>query len=553
MPTVFQHPGVYMTEVPPSSRPIEGVATSVAAFVGRTPMGPANMPTRVTSWTEFARTFGDPNPKVGPFLDDSYMAHAVRGYFLNGGTTCWIVRVEEANFGHVRKALLASSVDKADPAFAFVPLPGLPDSMTVKITVADDPAPTPATDPPAPPTVTVTVTAENPDDPEFSAKQESKPEVFRGLSARRDDGKYLVKVINAAGVGSRLVSAEEVDPASKLTRALPKAGDYPLAAPPDDEKPTPMDISGDSSVRSGMTGLEIASEVTMVCLPDLFPLAGVGDDGALTNPDAVRSVQGNLVAACAGSGRMAILDPPPGLKPTDVQTWRDDPAMPNDPYATLYWPWIEVLHPITGEKFTMPPCGHVAGVWARTDTNRGVHKAPANEELMGTVGLGYLAADGDSDLLNPDGINVIRGFTGRGTRIWGGQDAGGQHRAGMEVRQRPAAVQLRRDVDPQRHELGGLRAQRRAVVGPAACLGQQFPDRRLAQRCAVRHDARRRVLRQVRRGHQPPGPDRWRPGEHPHRDRPRQAGGVRRLPDQPVRRDRHVAARPSESEESPHG
>jgi phage tail sheath protein FI len=420
MPTVFQHPGVYMTEVPPSSRPIEGVATSVAAFVGRTPMGPANMPTRVTSWTEFVRNFGDPNPKVGPFLDDSYMAHAVRGYFLNGGTTCWIVRVEEANFGHVPKALLTSSVDKADPAFAFVPLPGLPETMTVKVTVADDPAPTPATDPPAPPTVTITVTAEDPGDPEFSAKQESKPEVFAGLSATRGaKSKYILSVINASGTGSRLVSAEEVDPATKLARALPKAGDYPLTAPDDAEKPTPMDISGDSSVRSGMTGLEIASEVTMVCLPDLFPLAGLNDDGTVADMDAVRSVQGDLVAACSAGGRMAILDPPPGMKPTDVQTWRDDAAMPNDPYATLYWPWIEVLHPITGEKFTMPPCGHVAGVWARTDNDRGVHKAPANEELLGSVGLAYLAADGDSDTLNPDGINVIRGFTGRGTRIWG--------------------------------------------------------------------------------------------------------------------------------------
>ena len=126
MPTVFQHPGVYMTEVPPSSRPIEGVATSVAAFVGRTPMGPANLPTRVTSWTEFVRNFGDPNPKIGPFLDDSYMAHAVRGYFLNGGTTCWIVRVEEANFGHVSKALLTSSVDKASPPSRSCRCPGCP-------------------------------------------------------------------------------------------------------------------------------------------------------------------------------------------------------------------------------------------------------------------------------------------------------------------------------------------------------------------------------------------------------------------------------------------
>ncbi len=264
-------------------------------------------------------------------------------------------------------------------------------------------------------------------------------------------------------------------------------------------------------------------------------------------------MQGNLVAACAGSGRMAILDPPPGLKPTDVQTWRDDPAMPNDPYATLYWPWIEVLHPITGEKFTMPPCGHVAGVWARTDTNRGVHKAPANEELMGTVGLGYLAADGDSDLLNPDGINVIRGFTGRGTRIWGART--------LAVNTAPEwkYVNVRRLFNYV--ETSILNGTSWAVFEPNDALfwGQlrvsvgNFLTGVWRSGALFGTTPGRRVLRQVRRGHQPPGPDRWRPGEHPHRDRPRQAGGVRRLPDQPVRRDRHVAARPSESEESPHG
>ena len=417
MPTVYQHPGVYMTEVPPSSRPIEGVATSVAAFVGRTPMGPSNLPTRVTSWTEFVRNFGDPNPKIGPFLDGSYMAHAVRGYFLNGGATCWIVRVDEARFGHVPKAELPSSTE-ADPAFAFVALPGLPKGTTVSVKIEDEPAPDPAPDPPRPPTVKVTITPANAEDPSFALLPESKPEIFTGLTAT-PGAKYLVAVINAAGLGSKLVSAEELVPKPRVPRVLPKAGDYPLATPDGEALPTPMEISGDASVRSGMTGLEIAGEVTMVCLPDLIPLAGTNDDGTIKDMDAVRSVQGDLVAACSAGGRMAILDPPPGLNPTAVKTWRDDPTTPNDPYATLYWPWIEVLHPITGEKLMIPPCGHVAGVWARTDGVRGVYKAPANEELMGTVGLGYLAADGDSDLLNPDGINIIRGFTGRGTRIWG--------------------------------------------------------------------------------------------------------------------------------------
>ncbi|MEA2131380.1 MAG: uncharacterized protein QOJ85_4271 [Solirubrobacteraceae bacterium] len=422
MPTVYQHPGVYMTEVPPSSRPIEGVATSVAAFVGRTPMGPTDTPTRVTSWTEFSRIFGDPNPKIGPYLDDSFMAHSVRGYFLNGGSTCWIVRVEEAKFGHVPKVQLTSSTD-ADPAFAFVTLPGLEESVTVSVKVEAEPAP-PAKDPPPdpplpdpPPTVKVTVTPAKADDPNFGETQAGKPEVFTGLSSLRG-AHYLVSVINAPGTGSKWVSAEETTPELAIPRDLPKPGDYPLALVDDEEVPTPMEMAGDPAQRTGMSGL-IASEVTMVCLPDLYPLVGKNDDGTVKDMGEIRSVQGDLVAACSASSRMAILDPPPGLNPTGVKTWRDDPAMPNNPYATLYWPWIEVKHPITGANIVMPPCGHVAGVWARTDGTRGVQKAPANETLMGAVDLEFTATDGDSDLLNPDGVNVIRGFTGRGTLIWG--------------------------------------------------------------------------------------------------------------------------------------
>src|SRR3954452_22657561 len=95
MPTVYQTPGVYINEVSSGNRPIEGVATSVAAFVGLAPGGPVNTPKKVTSWIEFSRTFGDetPNSTNGPYMDNAYLAHAVQGFFANGGTICYIVRV----------------------------------------------------------------------------------------------------------------------------------------------------------------------------------------------------------------------------------------------------------------------------------------------------------------------------------------------------------------------------------------------------------------------------------------------------------------------------
>src|SRR3954465_7638936 len=92
MPT-YLTPGVYIEEVPSANKPIEGVSTSVAAFVGLAPGGPVNQPVRISNWTQFARIFGDTaNPEHGPFMEGAYLAHSVYGFFQNGGSPCWIVR-----------------------------------------------------------------------------------------------------------------------------------------------------------------------------------------------------------------------------------------------------------------------------------------------------------------------------------------------------------------------------------------------------------------------------------------------------------------------------
>ena len=87
-------PGVYVEEVPSAQAPIEGVATAVAAFVGLAPGGPINEPQRIASWADFAALFSDPDSlDAGPFMEGSYLAHSVYGYFENGGQVCWVVRV----------------------------------------------------------------------------------------------------------------------------------------------------------------------------------------------------------------------------------------------------------------------------------------------------------------------------------------------------------------------------------------------------------------------------------------------------------------------------
>ena len=112
MPT-YLTPGVYVEEVPSANKPIEGVGTSIAAFVGLAPGGPVNTPMRISNWTQFAKIFGDPNnPDNGPFMEGAYLAHSVYGFFQNGGSICWIVRVGESNGGGSRpQAALPAAAD----------------------------------------------------------------------------------------------------------------------------------------------------------------------------------------------------------------------------------------------------------------------------------------------------------------------------------------------------------------------------------------------------------------------------------------------------------
>lgn len=95
------------------------------------------------------------------------------------------------------------------------------------------------------------------------------------------------------------------------------------------------------------------------------------------------------------------------------------PPMSPGGYAALYFPWLIVTDPVSGAQVTTPPSGHLAGVWARTDATRGVHKAPANTNIAGALGLVRPVSKGEQELLNPAGVNCIRFFPGEGILVWG--------------------------------------------------------------------------------------------------------------------------------------
>jgi len=178
------------------------------------------------------------------------------------------------------------------------------------------------------------------------------------------------------------------------------------------------DFSGDVAERTGVAGLELLEDVTIVCVPDLMtPRPGQ------LEPDLkdIKAVQTAMITHCEKMGdRVAILDAPPQMvRPQQINNWRMNIANFDSSYAAMYYPWIKVMDPVSKREMDIPPCGHLAGIWARSDNTRGVHKAPANEIVRDAIGLSYQTTKGEQEVLNPNGVNCIRSFPGRGVRVWG--------------------------------------------------------------------------------------------------------------------------------------
>lgn len=152
--------------------------------------------------------------------------------------------------------------------------------------------------------------------------------------------------------------------------------------------------------RTGLKALEDIDDINLVAAP------------GQTDP----VIQDAVLSHCENMRyRFALLDSPEVIEKGGV----DKLPKPRDSkYGGYYFPWVEVYDPFKGNIF-QPPSGYMAGIYARNDAERGVHKAPANEVVRGAIGLKYTITRGEQDLLNPKGINCIRSFPNRGIRVWG--------------------------------------------------------------------------------------------------------------------------------------
>ncbi|MEA2620223.1 MAG: uncharacterized protein QOC97_996, partial [Chloroflexota bacterium] len=382
-------------------------ATAIAAFVGFTPKGPSDDPTDpdgvkprlVTSWTQFEELYGG-------FAPGCLLPLSVYGYFQNGGTIAYVVRI-------------ANTAPAGEPAMVALPAADRVLGNPVEITSVEPDA-----------DLTVIVEQSDVDDAEEEGPAPFKISIVeRGEVVESYDNLNLgsgdrnaAKVVNAESTRVKVaVNLEKGVDLSSMIDVL-RPGSFPLAK----AAPVPVAVNGkrfagSESARSGINGLSIADEVTMVVVPDLIT-AATKDDGTV-DLGLWKAVQTSLISHCELQGnRMAVLDAPPGMTPQQIKEWRSEVAMYDSAFAAFYYPWIKVENPAgtNGDReMFIPPSGHVAGVWARTDESRGVWKAPANDTIRGCLDVERNITKNEQSLLNPIGINCIRPFGTRGIRIWG--------------------------------------------------------------------------------------------------------------------------------------
>jgi len=404
----YLSPGVYIEEVPSGSATLSAGATAVAAFVGFTEKAPSDdpndpdglKPRLVTSWSQFENLYGT-------FIPGAMLPHAVYGYFNNGGSMAYIVRVPNTEPAPEPSVRELSATDRAlgEPLEVTSKEPDGQKRLAIAIEKGPE-----SDDEEAPESFNFVVL-------------DGGDEVERFDAVTIAPGDQNVEtVVNAGSERVQVATKIAIDDAAVLAAATLKPGVFPLVAPAPLPVPVkPKAFAGSETNRTGINGLVIADDVTMVMVPDLVT-AATGEDGTV-DLGMWKSVQTALINHCEGqANRMAILDSPPGMSVQQMAEWRKDVAMYDSAFAAMYYPWIKVDNPAATNGDTeilVPPCGHMAGIWARNDDTRGVWKAPANEVIRGALDVELGITKVEQGLLNPIGVNCIRPFGTRGIRVWG--------------------------------------------------------------------------------------------------------------------------------------
>ena len=464
-------PGVYPAVEEPRSRVLDVANTRVAGFVGLAQKGPLDEPVAIRSMGEFRNVYGA--------LPQGYLEHSVQGFFDNGGDSCYVVRVAhkarggvQPTFDHAQRAgwsvvdgwgkptlrveavnegrwgnsiwsrvetniaastLLTLDLDVGSGEARLNSTRGFERGALVRIrsqvgrsgekTAIEDfvvlhevedrvirwgsSTPVNHNYKASGPTAIEVV--------EFDlfCSLRDRRESFRALQLSPLSRNYAPRVVNG---NSQLIVVTDLQSRSPLPHCLPQTGAATRLEGGRDghDALTIEDIIGvddGPGERTGLQALGAVEDVAIVSVPDaVLPFRKPGPQAALD----VQRIQDAMIQMCERlQDRFAILDGPPTRDIAEVRKWR---ARTSTSYAALYYPWVVVEQ--NGERLLVPPSGHIAGVYARTELETGVHKAPGNEVVRGVEAVALELREDDLGQLNAEAVNSIRNLPGRGVRLW---------------------------------------------------------------------------------------------------------------------------------------
>ena len=431
MPITPTYPGIYIEELPSSTHTITAAPTSITVFVGYThPFKTKNFKKAVQlfSFTDYEREFGG---LFASDIFDSTLAYSVNQFFLNGGTNAYVVGLQPANYydkdGHELGAVAPATLDLGN-GIIFTALEPTDANHPISVTINN----LRASDPVNNPTVL--------DTGDITISYGSRVETYRRVTINAnptnptDQQNFIEKRIGT-----------DLNRVSSLV-TVPDGGTYtmPIASP------TQVNVA------QLITGAPPSGSVTVFSLADFAPL--FQQDSSLDNlsifnilviPGVTNSlILNEAIVFCERKQAFLIMDPPSNAvaSPLDVNVTPPPPTPriwigdymqgtggvtppPKSTNAALYFPYIVSGDPLTGQQVNLPPSGTVAGIYARTDINRGVWKAPAGLEttLLNTTGVVELGKMNDmrQGILNQIAVNCLRSFPNVGTVVFGARTSVG--------------------------------------------------------------------------------------------------------------------------------
>ncbi len=488
MPIAPTYPGVYIQEISSGVHTITGVATSIAAFVGRAAKGPTDEATEISSFADYQRLFGGLS-NVSP------MSFAVRDFYVNGGTQAIIVRLHQDR----AKKAANDTANAGDSAAIVTPAAAVAAIVAQAATYTTDPEKSAAAAVAAAATTagaavgakvadvlaaaigaavsagssiaaiaadTLHLVAASPGswgnnlrvrvDTNFISAADQFNLTIRNM-ATGDTETFLALTITAG-------QAQSADNVLNNQSSLVKvSGSLPVVAPKanqnadpgrgiwDDTQPsgaktfypattnaddgawlTAANFTGGTSFsdKTGLYALRKADLFNLLCIPPFKSDMSID-----------YSMIDDAVAFCKAGRAMLLIDPPPGwTKKDDAKNNIDSAVGSATSYAAIFFPRLLQANPLHNSQIeTFAPCGAVAGVFARTDAQRGVWKAPAGLDatLSGVVGLSVPMTDPENGDLNPKGINCLRIRPAAGPVVWGSRTREGDDRRGSEYKYIP--------------------------------------------------------------------------------------------------------------------